>query len=461
MGLRWKDFVTALRGTETEFTKGSVRRAIFLLSVPMILEMSMESLFAVVDAYFVGQVSVDALATLGLTESVMFLVYSLAIGLSMAVTAMVARRIGEKDGKGAAIVAAQSIYLALLLSVLVGIPGYIFAEDILILMGGEPQMIESGLGYTQVMFGANFTCMLLFLLNAIFRGAGNATIAMYSLWLANGINIVLDPCLILGLGPFPELGVEGAAIATNIGRGTGVIFQLVILLKGRSLIPMVRNSFNFNWSVMKKLILVSMGGMGQYLVNSASWIFLVRIIAQFGSAAVAGYTIAIRIIIFTILPSWGMANAAATLVGQNLGAGKPDRSEKSVWLAAFYNMIFLLIVGIIFALGAESFIQIFNSQPEVVKIGKQSLQVLCASYVFFAYGMVVIQAFNGAGDTRTPLILSIICLWIIQIPMAYTLALSWEWGPLGVFLSIAISQSIMTLLAIALFRKGNWKKVTV
>ena len=461
MGLRWKDFVTALRGTETEFTKGSVRRAIFLLSVPMILEMSMESLFAVVDAYFVGQVSVDALATLGLTESVMFLVYSLAIGLSMAVTAMVARRIGEKDGKGAAVVAAQSIYLALLLSVLVGIPGYIFAEDILILMGGEPQMIESGLGYTQVMFGANFTCMLLFLLNAIFRGAGNATIAMYSLWLANGINIILDPCLILGLGPFPELGVEGAAIATNIGRGTGVVFQLIILLGGRSLIPMVKSSFAFDWKVMKKLFFVSIGGMGQYLVNSASWIFLVRIIAQFGSAAVAGYTIAIRIIIFTILPSWGMANAAATLVGQNLGAGKPDRSEKSVWLAAFYNMVFLLIIGIIFALGAESFIQIFNTEPEVVKIGKQSLQVLCASYVFFAYGMVVIQAFNGAGDTRTPLILSVICLWIIQIPMAYTLALTWEWGPLGVFLSIAISQSIMTLLAIALFRKGNWKKVSV
>ena len=451
----------ALRGRETEFTKGSVRRAIFLLSVPMILEMSMESLFAVVDAYFVGQVSVDALATLGLTESVMFLVYSLAIGLSMAVTAMVARRIGEKDGEGAAIVSAQSIYLAIIISLIVAVPGYIFAEDILKMMGGEPQMIASGLGYTQVMFGGNITAMLLFLLNAIFRGAGNASLAMYSLWLANGINIVLDPCLILGLGPFPELGVAGAAIATNIGRGTGVLFQLIILFGGRSLIPIKRSSFGLHLSVMKKLFWVSLGGMGQYLVNSASWIFLVRIIAQFGSAAVAGYTIAIRIIIFTILPSWGMANAAATLVGQNLGAGKPDRAEKSVWLAAFYNMVFLLGVGIVFALGAEFFIKIFNQEPDVVKIGKQSLQVLCASYVFFAYGMVVIQAFNGAGDTRTPLILSVICLWILQIPMAYTLSISWDWGPLGVFSSIAISQSIMTLIAIALFRKGRWKKVSV
>ena len=461
MPLRLTDFWDALRGKETDFTTGSVKRAIFLLSVPMILEMSMESLFAVVDAYFVGQVSVDALATLGLTESVMFIVYSLAIGLSMAVTAMVARRIGEKDAKGAAIVSVQSIYLAIAIALIVAVPGYIFAEDILRLMGGEDRMIDSGLGYTQVMLGGNLTAMLLFLLNAIFRGAGNASLAMYSLWLANGINIVLDPCLILGLGPFPELGVAGAAIATNIGRGTGVLFQLIILFGGRSLIPMRGSSFRLDLPVMKKLFWVSLGGMGQYLVNSASWIFLVRIIALFGSAAVAGYTIAIRIIIFTILPSWGMANAAATLVGQNLGAGKPDRSEKSVWLAAFYNMVFLLGVGIVFALGAEFFIKIFNQEPDVVKIGVQSLQVLCASYVFFAYGMVVIQAFNGAGDTRTPLVLSVICLWILQIPMAYTLAISWDWGPLGVFVSIAISQSIMTLIAIALFRKGRWKKVSV
>ena len=461
MRIRWKDFVEAIRGGETDFTSGSVRRAIFLLSVPMILEMSMESLFAVVDAYFVGQVSVDALATLGLTESVMFLVYSLAIGLSMAVTAMVARRIGEKNPEGAAKVAGQSIYLALGLSLLVAIPGYIFAADILKLMGGDSKMIESGLGYTQIMFGGNATAMLLFLLNAVFRGAGNATLAMYSLWLANAINIVLDPCLILGLGPFPELGVAGAAVATNIGRGTGVVFQLIILLGGRSLIPMARDSFRFHFDVMKKLFMVSLGGMGQYLVNSASWIFLVRIIAQFGSAAVAGYTIAIRVIIFTILPSWGIASASATLVGQNLGAGKPDRAEQSVWLAAFYNMVFLVGVGLIFAIGAEFFVRIFNEEPEVVKIGRQSLQVLCASYVFFAYGMVVIQAFNGAGDTRTPLLISLMCLWVIQIPMAYTLAVFWNWGPFGVFISIAICEAIMTIVAIYLFRLGRWKEVKV
>ncbi|MEQ9424020.1 MAG: MATE family efflux transporter [Cyclobacteriaceae bacterium] len=455
------NFRSAVRGGEQDFTSGSINKAIFMLSVPMILEMVMESLFAVVDVFFVSKVSVNAVATVGLTESVLMIVYSIAVGLSMATTALVARRIGEKKPKDAAVVAFQAIVLALSLSVIIGIGGGIFAPDILRLMGGEESLVAEGYGYTRIIFFGNATVMLIFLINAVFRGAGDASIAMRSLWLANILNMVLDPIFIFGLGPIPAFGVEGAAIATTIGRGTGVIYQLYSLFSGKGVIKLGFDAMKVDIAVITNLIKVSIGGILQFLIETASWIFLVRIIAEFGSAALAGYQIAFRIIVFTLLPSWGMSNAAATLVGQNLGAKKPDRAEKSVWKTAYYNVVFLAFVGMVFFAFANQFVGIFTQEPEVMGHGILALQVICFGYVFFAYGMVMVQAFNGAGDTKTPTIMNVFIFWVFQIPFAYWMAITLDLGPLGVFWAIAIAHSIVAVVGIVLFKRGKWKLVQV
>ena len=451
----------AVRGEEMDLTSGSIRKAIFMLSVPMVLEMVLESVFAVVDVFFVGRVSVNAQATVGLTEAVVMIVYSIAVGLSMAVTAMVARRIGEKDEKGAGEAAFQGLIIGGVLAIAIGVLGAWFAEDILRLMGGSEELISEGKGYTQIMFAGNITIMYIFLINAIFRGAGDAAIAMRALWLANGINIVLDPIFIFGWGPIPALGVEGAAIATTIGRGIGVLYQLYVLSGSSSRIKITKQQITIEPATILRLMKVSLGGMGQYLIGSASWMFMARTIALFGPAAVAGYTVAFRLIIFSVLPSWGMANAAATLVGQNLGAGKPDRAEISVWRCGKYNMIFLASLAVIYWIAAPIVVPWFNSDPEVIKYGVAGLRIICSGYVFFAYGMVINQSFNGAGDTKTPTMISFISFWIIQIPLAYTLAMTMGWGPEGVYWAIAIAESLLAVISIWLFRKGRWKKVEI
>ena len=452
---------SAIRGDEKNFTSGGINRAIVLLSIPMILEMIMEALFAVVDVFFVSRVSVNAVATVGLTESVITLVYSIAIGLSMATTAMVARRVGENDIEKAGEAAAQAILITVVISLVISILGIVFARDILRLMGGSRQLIEEGVGYTQIIFGGNLVIMLLFLLNSIFRGAGDAAIAMRALWIANILNMILDPCFIFGLGPFPELGVAGAAVATNIGRGIGVIFQLYVLFRGKVIVRLARRHAKVVWAIIKRLLDVSLGGMGQYIIASASWIFLMRIISDFGESAVAGYTISIRMIIFAILPAWGMANAAATLVGQNLGAKQPDRAEISVWRSAFFTMVFLLSVSVIYYLFAYPMVRLFHDDISVVKYGVASLKIICLGYVFFAYGMVISQAFNGAGDTKTPTWINFICFWLLQIPLAYVMSKNLAMGPNGVFWAVAISETILAIICIIIFRQGKWKSVAI
>ncbi len=457
----YKLFVSALKGEQKDFTTGSIRKAIFMLSIPMIAEMLMESLFAVVDVYFVSQVSVHAIATVGLTESVLMIIYSIAVGLSMAVTAIIARRIGEKKFKRAADAAFQALIVAVILGLGLGIFGFVYAEEVLALMGGEPELIAEGRWYTKIMYAGNLSVILLFLLNAIFRGAGDASIAMRSLWIANILNMLLDAVLVLGWGPIPALGVMGAAIATTTGRSVGVAYQLYHLLKGSSLVKLGWQNVVVRVRTIKEIVRVGAAGVGQFLVESASWIFLVRVVSMFGSEALAGYTIAFRVIVFTLLPSWGMANAAATLVGQNLGARKPERAEASVWKIAWYNTAFLFLVSIVFFAFAQDIVTFFNDSPTVVAIGVQAMRIICTGYIFFAFGMVMGQAFNGAGDTLTPLLISIIVFWIIQIPMAYQMAVVMDWQSNGVFISIAICHSLYALLAAVLFKRGRWKRTVV
>lgn len=451
----------ALKGKESNILSGNLDKAIFLLAVPMIFEMAMESLFAVVDAYFVSKISVDAVATVGLTESCLTIVYSLAWGLSMGITALVARRIGEKDVKGATDSARQAIYLGLALSVLISFIGLFYSEELLRLMGATPSIVATGSGYTKWMVGGNVVIMLLFLINGIFRGAGDATIAMRSLWVANGINIVLDPLLIFGYGPFPKLGVEGAAVSTCIGRGCGVFYQFYHLFYGKGIIKLNFAKATLDFPLIKKLINLSAGGTGQFIIASASWIFLMQIMSRFGSEALAGYTLAIRVIVFTILPAWGMANAAATLVGQNLGAQQPERAEQSVWRTGFFNMIFMGCVMILFLIFSESLICFFTNEQSVIDYGKKCLSIVSIGYVFYGYGMIVAQAFNGAGDTRTPTILNFFAFWTFQIPMAYLLAITFHQGPTGLFIAIVSAESLLTVAGIIIFRKGKWKKVKV
>lgn len=454
-------FFEALKGSEQDYTEGNLNKAIFMLSIPMILEMIMESLFAVVDVFFVSKVSVNAVATVGLTESVMMVVYSIAVGLSMAATATVARRIGEKDPQAASVAAVQAMILGLSAALLIGVTGAIFAKDVLRLMGGSPELVAEGYGYTRWIFLGNVSLMMLFLINAIFRGAGDASIAMRSLWLANGLNMVLDPLFIFGLGPIPAMGVEGAAIATTTGRTVGVLYQLYYLFDGGSRIKITVRALVVKWDVLRKMVKVSVGGIGQFLIESASWIFLMRVMSLFGEEALAGYTISFRVLVFTLLPSWGLANAAGTLVGQNLGAMKPDRAETSVWRTALINVVFLGIIGAIFLIFAEQVITIFTPETTVVAFGTLSLQIICLGYVFFAYGMVLVQAFNGAGDTKTPTVINVFVFWIFQIPFAYWLAVVMEWGPSGVFWAIAIAHSVLAVVGIIIFKRGRWKLVQV
>lgn len=455
-------FRAAVNGDEQNFTEGSINRAIFLLSIPMILEMAMESLLAVVDIFFISRLQDnDAVTAVGLTESVIAIVYSLAMGLGMAATAMVSRRIGEKDKPGAAVAAVNALYIGLIASLIITLAGGLFYSHVLRLMGASERVVAVGSGYTQWLLTGNITIISLFLVNAIFRGAGNAAIAMHSLWIANITNMILDPIFIFGWGPVPSLGVEGAAIATNIGRATGVLYQVYYLMGEKSIIKIRRENIHIDKTIVERLLRVSAGNVGQFLISTASWLFLARIIVNFGSAAFAGYQFAIRIIIFTILPSWGMANAAATLVGQNLGARQPERAEKSVWTAGYLNMIFLGLISLFFYFLSVPIMHLFSADEEVVRYGAQCLRIVAFGYVFYGYGMVVVQAFNGAGDSTTPTILNFFGYWIFQIPLAYFMAISLDFGAAGAFWAIAIAESAMAVVAILVFRRGKWKVVKI
>jgi putative MATE family efflux protein len=453
----FRSLLEAIRGSEQDYTEGSLGRAILLLSVPMVLEMAMESVFAVVDIYFVSHLGASAAATVGLTESMLTLIYAVALGLAMGTTAMIARRIGEKNRTEAADTAVQAIVVGLVASIPVSIAGLLWSKHLLAWMGADGWVLEHGYRYTQWMLGGNVVIMLLFIMNAIFRGAGDAAIAMRVLWIANAINIVLGPSLIRGWGPFPELGIQGAAIATTIGRGTGVAIQFFVLFRGGRHIRVLRSQVRVQAALMWRLIRVSLGGIGQFIIATSSWIGLVRIMSEFGSAALAGYTIAVRIIIFTFMPAWGLSNAAATLVGQNLGAKKPDRAERSAWLTGFANMIFMAVVAIIYITCNDQLIRIFSQDPDVVAVGADCLRIVSYGYVLYAWELVMIQAFNGAGDTMTPTRINLVCFWLIEIPVAYVLALHTAAGAHGVYWSIVIAESIAGLVAIVLFRRGKWK----
>jgi putative MATE family efflux protein len=457
----WDILKSALKGEETNIVDGNLDRAIIILAIPMMLEMIMESLFAIVDIFFVSKIGVNAIAVVGLTESLLTIIYSLGIGLAMGTTAMVARRVGEKKYDKAAVSGVQSIYLAFILSMIIGIPGYIFAEDLLRLMGASEIVISEGVGFTKLMIGSNIIIMLLFLINGIFRGAGDAALAMRTLWISNGINIILDPVLIFGLGPFPEMGLEGAAAATIIGRGLGVVYQFVHLFRGKGVIKVHKENWQFRSPIMFKLIKVSAGGTGQFLIASASWIFLMRIMSVFGSSALAAYTIAIRVMIFTLLPAWGIANAAATMVGQNLGANRSDRAEKSVWRTGLYNMVYMGIVMVIYLFMADEIISFFTEDPVVVDLATKCLMTLSYGYILYALGMVIIQSFNGSGDTKTPTIMNFFLYWMFQIPLAYLLAIEFSAGPEGVYWAILIAEIMLTVTAFILFRRGKWKAVSI
>jgi putative MATE family efflux protein len=453
----------ALTGEEQDYTLGSVRKAVFLLAIPMILEMCMESVFAVVDIYFVGKIGKnEAVAAVILTESVLAIVYSLAMGVSMAATAMVARRTGEKNPEGASKAAMQSILIALVFTILISIFGAIFAGDILHVMGASPQTVEAGTPYARLMFGGNMVIMFLFLINGIFRGAGNASIAMRSLWIANICNIILCPILIIyGLGPIPAMGLIGAAIATNIGRGVGVIYQVYHLAKGKGIIRIQQKHLMPDFKIIRGLLNVAWSGTAQFLIASASWIILARIISESGDAAVAAYGVTIRLMMFFILPAYGMSNAAATLVGQNLGAGLPDRAEESVWKTARYNTIFMSVVTVFFLALAGPIVGFFNSDREVVELATLSLRIMSIGFVIYGIGMVVTNSFNGAGDTKTPTIINIFGFWLFQVPLAYLLAIMLGLGPTGVFIAIVVAEAAITLAGVIIFKKGGWKKIKI
>jgi putative MATE family efflux protein len=454
----WESVREAVRGSHQDYTAGSLNRAILLLAIPMVLEMVLESLFAVVDVFWVARLGSNAVATVGLTESMLTLVYSVALGLGMSTTAMVARRIGEKDREGGAVAAVQSIVLGTVVSAAMGLPCLFLAQTLLRLMGASHEIVVAGSGYTRIALGCSGVVVLLTLNNAVFRGAGDAVIAMRVLWLSNLINLILDPCLIFGLGPFPRLGVTGAAVATLTGRSIGTVYQFYRLSKGTERIHIAARHVRLNLDVMFRLIKVSLTGILQFAIAHTSWIALVRIISIFGSAAVAGYTIAIRIVIFFILPSWGLSNAAATLVGQNLGARQPERAESAVWKTGLYNMIFLGSLGVFFVIFAEPVIRLFISDPAVVPLGASCLRIISCGNVAYAYGMVMLQAFNGAGDTVTPTIVNFFGYWVFQIPVAYGLSILLGLHANGVYLSILIGEACIAATSMLLFRRGRWKQ---
>lgn len=454
-------FAQAVRGDTKDFTTGSIDKAIFLLAIPMILEMVLESLFAVVDIYFVNKIGIDASSTVILTEASLSILYSVAWGLAIGVTALVARRAGEKNFKGASEIAVQAILLGSFLSLIISIVGFIFPKEILGLMGASEKAIEEHYRFTQIMLTGNIVIVLLFINNAVFRGVGNASIAMRVLIIANVINIILDPLLILGIGPFPKLGIVGAAVATTTGRAIAVLVQFYYLFNGKSLIKLAGLKFKVQLNLMKHILNTSAGGMFQFIIGSCSWIFLAMIIAESGPAATSGYGTAIRICIFTILPAWGLANAAATLVGQNLGANQPERAERSVWRTAFITFCFFAVVAVIFYVFGEPLMRFFTQDEAAVAEGTKCLHILAIGYVFFAYGMIISQAFNGAGDTRTPTYINLFVFWALQIPLAYIMAKYLKMGTLGVYIAIGVAETVLAMVSIIIFKKGKWKLVKV
>jgi len=454
----WQSIREALRGSHQDYTTGSLNRSILLLAIPMVLEMVLESLFAVVDVFWVSRLGSNAIATVGLTESVLTLVFAVGMGLGMSTTAMVARRIGEKDHDGAAVSAVQAIFLGLIASVVMGVPFFIFAPKLLGLMGASPTIIATGVNYTRIALGGSGVVMLLFLNNAIFRGAGDAAIAMRLLWVSNILNLIFDPCLIFGLGPFPKMGVAGAALATFSGRGIGVLYQFYRLARGTERLRILARHMRLKADVLWRLVRVSITGILQFLIGQASWIGLVRIVSLFGAPALAGYTIAIRIVIFYILPSWGLSNAAATLVGQNLGAGHPERARTAVLRTGLWNVIFLGSVGLIFILLAPLVIRLFTTDPAVVPVAVNCLRIFCCGNIAFAYGMVLLQAFNGAGDTLTPTYVNLFGFWILEIPLAWYLAMHTSMRVNGVFVSVVVAQTLIVLISLILFRQNRWMR---
>jgi putative MATE family efflux protein len=452
-----KDIREAIAGTDQDFTNGKLSRAIFLLSIPMVLEMLMESVFAIVDIFFVSKLGPDAVATVGITESLLTIVYAIGAGLAVGTTAVVSRRIGQKKYEGASVAAFQALFAGLIVSLLIAIPGAMFASKLLIIMGGEQEMVREGFMYTTIMLGGNGIIMLLFIINAVFRSSGDAAISMRVLLIGNLINLILDPCFIFGLGPFPELGIKGAAVATCIGRGVAVMYQFYLLFNGICRVKLKIRHLFIQISVLWKLIRLSLGGIGQSMIPTISWIALVRIVSDSGSEAIAGYTIAIRIIAFSLLPSWGLSNAAATLVGQNLGARKPDRAQRSVWITGKINMIFLGLIAVVLISIPGYFIGLFIDNPAVMESGKTCLRIISYGYVLYALGMVMVQALNGAGDTGTPTMINFFCFWLIEIPLAYYLAIRLGYEEKGVSIAIITAESLMALWAMFLFRKGKWK----
>jgi putative MATE family efflux protein len=457
----WPAIREALRGSHKDYTTGPIGRAVILLAIPMVLEMCMESIFAVVDIKWVSYLGPDAMATVGLTESMLTIVYALAIGLSIGATAMVARRIGEHDPDGAARAAMQSVFLGLLVAIILALIGAPLSSKLLSAMGAAPSVIEHGVWFTRIMLACNVTVVMLFMINAIFRGAGDAAIAMRVLWLANALNIVLGPCFIFGLGPFPKLGIAGAAVATNIGRGTGALYAFIRLVRKGRRFEIKRQHFRIEPAVMGRLVRLSAVGTFQVFIGMASWIGQVRIISTFGTDALAGYIVGVRVILFALLPSWGMSNAAATMVGQALGAKKPDRAERSVWLAGLYNMCVLGAVGLLFVVFAPQIIRLFTSNPAVMPYGVDCLRIVACGFLFYAYGMVLTQSFNGAGDTWTPTIINLFVFWLWELPLAYVLAITLHFGPRGVFLAITIAFSSLAVVSAIVFRRGKWKTKVV
>jgi MATE family, multidrug efflux pump len=457
----WSSVREALRGSHQDYTQGNLNRAIFLLAIPMVLEMVLESLFAVVDVFWVGRLGANAVATVGLTESMLALVFAIGLGVSMSTTAMVARRIGEKDPEDAAISAVQAIVVGLTISLVLGIPAGIFAPQLLGLMGASPAIVATGSGYARIALGGCGAIIMLFLNNAIFRGAGDAAIAMRLLWVSNIINLILDPCLIFGLGPFPHLGVTGAALATFTGRSIGVLYQFYRLMKGTERIHVLVRHLRLNVAVMVRLLRVSVTGILQFAIANASWIGLVRIVSLFGAAAVAGYTVAIRIVVFFILPAWGLSNAAATLVGQNLGAKQPERAAQSVWRTGLYNMVFLGTIGVIFFAFATPIVRLFVNDPAVVPIAATALRTFSCGNVGYAYGMVMLQAFNGAGDTLTPTIVNFFGFWVLELPLAWWLSVKGGMRAEGAFLSLVIAECSIAAASMVLFKRGRWKRMKI
>ncbi len=447
----------AIIGSDIDFTEVSVRHAIFLLAIPMVLEMLGESMFAIFDIFYVSKLGADAVAVVGITESLITIIYAIGIGFSMATGAIVARRVGEKKPVEAAKSAFQAILTGIAISTVIAVPGVIYAKEILLMMGMEASIVAENYFYTAIIFGSNITIMLIFIINSIFRSAGDASRSMQVLWFANIINIILDPILIFGLGPIPAMGIKGAAIATAIGRGLGILLQLYLLLGDKSRIKFTKDILVVDFKIIKNLINISVGGIGQYLIATASWIILVRILSEFGSDIVAGYTIAIRLMIFAMLPSMGIANSAATLVGQNLGAGKPNRAEKSVWITSKINTLFLGVIGIIFLITPEFWIGLFIDDPNVLSAGATCLRIVSIGLFVYGLGMVILSSFNGAGDTKTPSILNFVFFWIIEVPLAYTLAIILDWKEYGVFWSVVFAETLLTAAALFIFRKGNWK----